>query len=208
MQLKVNEIFKSIQGESTFAGLPCAFIRLSGCNLRCCYCDTGYAFHDGDDIEIDDICRTISSYKVGLVSITGGEPLLQDATPLLSRTLCEMGYTVLVETNGTVMIDRLPGAVIRIVDIKCPDSGEADMTELRNIPLLRPCDEVKFVISSRRDYDWSKEMAARYRLAGKTKLLFSAFTDRLEPSRLAEWILEDNLNVRLQIQLHKYILQR
>ncbi|MGR3317537.1 MAG: radical SAM protein [Candidatus Anammoxibacter sp.] len=208
MKLKVNEIFSSIQGESTFAGLPCVFIRLCGCNLRCVYCDTTYAYDKGTDTEISAICETIGNHGINLVCITGGEPLLQNGTPTLAGELCVKGYTVLMETNGSVRIDCLPDDVIRVMDIKCPDSGMSDKMDWSNIALLKSQDEVKFVLCSRNDYEWAKEIVYSHDLIKKVKLLFSATVGRLDPGILAEWILEDKLNVRLQIQLHKYILMK
>lgn len=205
MKLKVNEIFISIQGESTFAGLPCVFVRLCGCNLRCTYCDTIYAYEEGNYIEISKINNIIKDYGIDLVCITGGEPLLQNATAEFISGLCEGSYTVLIETNGSLRIDCLPEKAIRILDIKCPDSAMSDKMDWSNIPLLKPNDEVKFVISSRSDYEWAKDVICKYRLLGKVKLLLSAVEKMVTPNILAQWILEDKLNVRLQVQLHKYL---
>ncbi|MGR3218631.1 MAG: radical SAM protein [Candidatus Anammoxibacter sp.] len=205
MKLKVNEIFRSIQGESTFTGLPCVFVRLSGCNLRCVYCDTTYAYDKGTVTEISAICETVENYEIDLVCITGGEPLLQNGTPTLAKILKAKGHTVLIETNGSVRIDCLPDNVISIMDIKCPDSGMSGKTDWSNIALLKPDDEVKFVLSSRNDYEWAKEVVYKHDLIKKAKLLFGAAIEKLTPGNLAEWILNDKLNVRLQIQLHKYI---
>lgn len=207
LKLKVNEIFMSIQGESTFVGLPCAFIRLCGCNLRCSYCDTTYAYDKGKYMEINSICEAISGYGTDLVCLTGGEPLFQNASSALVRELCDKGYTVLIETNGSLRIDSLPEEAIRIMDIKCPDSGMSDNMDWNNIPLLKAQDEVKFVLSSRNDYKWAKDVVSRFGLTERVKLLFSAVEGRLDPGALSQWILDDKLKVRLQIQLHKYIFK-
>lgn len=205
MNIKINEIFKSIQGESTFVGLPCVFVRLSGCNLRCLYCDTVYAFDNGKDMEIDEICETVAGFGVNLVCITGGEPLVQNNVVELVEKLIQFGYNVLIETNGSVKIGSLPDKVIKILDIKCPGSGESDKMDLSNLEYLRPCDEVKFVISSKLDYEWAKNFVYANKLERKANLLFGAVSGLLESRDLAKWILQDNLNVRLQIQLHKYL---
>ena len=205
MKLKVNEIFLSIQGESTFAGLPCIFVRLCGCNLRCSYCDTTYAYEKGIYIETSKIYSIIKDYGIDLVCVTGGEPLLQRDTAEFVKGLCANSYTVLIETNGSIKIDSLPENAIRILDIKCPDSGMSDKMDWDNIPILKSNDEVKFVISSESDYEWAKEVICKFGLLGKVKLLLSAVEKIVTPNTLAQWILEDKLNVRLQIQLHKYI---
>lgn len=203
--LKVNEIFKSIQGESTYAGLPCTFIRLSGCNLRCSYCDTTYAYGEGVYMDATEIYRTVGNYGLVLVCLTGGEPLLQDDSPELVGGLIRKGHSVTVETNGSLRIDCLPEGAVKIMDVKCPDSGMSHKMYWDNISLLRPSDEVKFIISSRRDYDWAKDVISAYGLVGRVKLLFGVAFGRLEAETLAQWMLEDRLNIRLQLQLHKYI---
>jgi len=204
--VEVAEIFKSIQGESTWAGLPCAFIRLAGCNLRCAYCDTVYAYGPGRRMELDEAVRQCAALSCRLVEITGGEPLLQTETPALAQRLLDMGHTVLVETNGTLPIETLPRGAIRIMDIKCPGSGMADRIRWENIERLGKRDEVKFVIGGRMDYEWSRDVLRRYDLAARCHaVLFSAVFGLLEPKTLAGWILEDGLPVRLQLQLHKYI---
>lgn len=205
MILKVNEIFKSIHGESTYAGLPCAFIRLSGCNLRCSYCDTAYARDEGQYMDFDEIYNIIKGYGLDMVCVTGGEPLLQKDSPELVRRLIDKGYLVTVETNGSVAIDCLPEEAIRIMDIKCPESNMSDKMDWDNLSLLKANDEVKFVIASRGDYDWAKNIMSRYKLLTMVKVLFGPAFGRLEPEMLARWILNDKLNVRLQLQLHKYI---
>lgn len=203
--MKVNEIFKSIQGESSFQGLPCVFVRLTGCNLRCSWCDTTYAYEEGKEISIDDIIQKIESYHTPLVEITGGEPLLQEEVYPLTQRLLDLGYKVLIETNGSLDIGRLDKRIIKILDIKCPGSGETDKIRWENLDKLSPSDEVKFVLTGREDYQWAKGIIERYRLADKVTVLLSVVYGELEPRDLARWILEDNLNVRLQLQLHKYI---
>ncbi|HLE37732.1 MAG TPA: radical SAM protein [Candidatus Acidoferrales bacterium] len=212
----ITEIFKSIQGESTRAGLPCIFVRLTGCNLRCVWCDTAYAFHGGTKMTVEQVVARVeelSEGKVRLVEITGGEPLLQDEVFPLAEKLLAMGYSVLVETSGERAIGRLPREVIKIVDVKCPDSGEADTFRMENLEALADGDEVKFVIASRRDYEFARAFTARHDLDGRVRqVLFSpVFEDPegkwpgLNPRELAEWILADGLPVRLGLQLHKFI---
>jgi len=212
----ITEIFKSIQGESTPAGLPCIFVRLTGCNLRCVWCDTAYAFHGGTKMTVEQVVARVEEHsegKVRLVEITGGEPLLQEEVFPLAEKLLAMGYTVLVETSGERAIGRLPREVIKIVDVKCPDSGEADTFRMENLEALGPDDEVKFVIASRRDYEFARAFAARNGLDARVRqVLFSpVFEDPegkwpgLNPRELAEWILADGLPVRLGLQLHKFI---
>jgi len=215
----ITEIFKSIQGEGTRAGLPCIFVRLTGCNLRCTWCDTAYAFHGGTKYSLDEVLRRISELaggedrRVALVEITGGEPLLQPETPELAKKLLESGYTVMIETSGERFIGALPREVVKIVDVKCPDSGEPDTFDMANLDAVDEKDEIKFVISSRRDYEFAREFTAVHRLAGRVhEVLFSPiFPDPagkwegLNARELAEWILADGLPVRLGLQLHKFI---
>ncbi len=201
----VNEIFKSIQGESSYAGLPCSFVRLTGCNLKCSYCDTSYAFDDGQEMNISSIISHIDNSGIKLVEITGGEPLLQKETPLLIETLLKKKFFVLVETNGSVDIDIVPSKAVIIMDLKCPGSGMSDRMKWENIEKLSGNDEVKFVIGDRRDYLWSVEKIREYELNKKSHILFSPVCGKLEPKILVKWIMEDNLNVRFQLQLHKYI---
>jgi len=203
--LKVNEIFYSIQGESTFAGLPCVFIRLTGCNLRCRYCDTQYAYQEGRSMDVELALQEMSKFNCALVEITGGEPLLQKETSELASRLIEQGNQVLVETNGTKNIDVLPEPAIRIMDIKCPGSGESEKTDWENLRRLRSNDNVKFVIASRVDFEWSVQVIKKYQLLSRTVVLFSPTFGILDPGTLAQWILESSLPVRLQLQLHKYI---
>ncbi|HBA25882.1 MAG TPA: 7-carboxy-7-deazaguanine synthase [Nitrospinae bacterium] len=212
MQLQVTEIFKSIQGESSLSGTPCVFIRLTGCNLRCRYCDTVYAYEGGDWLSIDDILSKVDDYKCDLVEITGGEPLLQNGVYLLISALLKTGKYILIETNGSIDIGRVQefkGLRIQrlkiIMDIKCPDSGMSERMNWRNLDKLYNNDEVKFVISSRGDYDWSKEIIKKYSLTDRCHILMSPVYDNLTAEELSGWILNDNLNVRLNLQIHKYI---
>lgn len=204
--LTINEIFHSIQGESTHAGRPCVFVRLTACDLRCSWCDTPYAFHEGRKVELEEVVRQVKAYDCPTVEITGGEPLLQpDVYPLMERLLAE-GFQVLLETGGHRSIEHVPAGVIRVVDVKCPGSGEAGKNHWPNLEQLRPQDEVKFVIKDRVDYEFAKDVTARYGLPGRcAAVLFSPVHGVLEPKRLAEWILADRLPVRLQLQAHKYI---
>jgi 7-carboxy-7-deazaguanine synthase len=207
LPLKVNEIFYSIQGESSCAGRPCAFVRLTGCNLRCAYCDTQYAYEDGIWLEIPEILRKVSLFDCRLVEITGGEPLLQEQTPALIRTLLNQDFTVLLETNGSLDIGAVDERCIRILDVKCPSSGESEKNRLENLDVLTPDDELKFVIGSRQDYEYAKFILATF-LPERTHLkppLFSSVFSRIDTQTLAQWILRDHLDVRLQIQLHKLI---
>jgi len=188
----INEIFVSIQGESTRQGRPCFFIRASGCNLRCSYCDTAYAFSDGREMDPDDLFTLVENSGIRLVEITGGEPLLQEETPALITRLLDSGYEVLVETSGSVDIDRADRRAVRVMDVKCPSSGT-------------PRDEVKFVIGGRDDYLWANGIVDKTRLDSKVTVLYSPLYEKLNPKEIAGWILEDKRNVRLQLQLHKII---
>ena len=205
MALVVNEIFKSIQGESWFAGLPCVFVRLTGCNLRCNYCDTTYAYEGGEELSVEELLERVEGYTCPMVDITGGEPLLQDETPELAEALLQKARTVLVETNGSLDIDILPKGIVRIVDVKCPDSGQSEKMFWENMDRLMKTDEVKFVLQSRHDYEWAKSVVDDYELLQRCMVLFSPAFGILPPSTLAEWILADGLTVRLNLQLHKYI---
>ena len=207
MPLKVNEIFYSIQGESSHAGRPCAFVRLTGCNLRCAYCDTQYAYEDGTWLEIPEILRQVSQFNCRLVEITGGEPLLQEQTPELIATLLNQDFTVLLETNGSRDIVVVDVRCMRILDIKCPSSGESEKNRLENLKILTPHDEIKFVIGSREDYEYANFILATdlpYRNRMKPPL-FSPVFGKIDPQTLSRWILQDRLDVRLQLQLHKLI---
>ncbi len=201
--LKVNEIFHSIQGESTRAGQPCVFVRLSGCNLRCVWCDTAYAFHEGRAMSVDDVLAAVERYDCPLVEVTGGEPLLQPEVIPLMQALLERGRRVLLETGGSLPIEAVPRGVGRIVDVKCPGSGEVERNRWENLDDLRPGDELKFVVRDRADYQWAAEQVRRRGLDRLAPVLFSPVHDELDPGRLAEWVLEDRLPVRVQIQLHK-----
>lgn len=221
----ITEIFKSIQGEGTRAGLPCIFVRLTGCNLRCTWCDTAYAFHGGKKMPVSEIMQRVDELAgragnqtgalaaVPLVELTGGEPLLQEEIYPLADELLSAGYTVMIETSGERFVGRLPREVIKIVDVKCPDSGAADTFNLQNLEAVDTKDEIKFVVSSRRDYEFAREFTAQHDLARRVRqVLFSpSFTDPagkwegLEPRRLVEWMLADNLPVRLGLQLHKFV---
>ncbi len=245
--LQVTEIFKSIQGESSYAGLPCAFVRLTGCNLRCTWCDTKYAFHGGKEMSQQDIIaavdklfeetkmsRTARSKRVlrgrrtknplqgsqesshaqqsfsplphrKLVEVTGGEPLLQEEVYPLMQKFIETGYTVLLETGGSLLLDRVPQPVIKIVDLKAPASGEANKNRMENLDHLNPEDEIKFVIQDRQDYEWARSLIHQHHLENKAGILMSPVFDVLDLRNLAEWILQDKLPVRLQTQLHKHI---
>ena len=204
--MKVCEIFTSIQGESTFAGLPCTFVRLSGCNLRCVYCDTKYSYDEGIEMEIGDIVQRVDSAGVRLVEITGGEPMLQgEETISLIRELLDSGYEVLVETNGSMNIKELDKRATIILDMKTPCSAMSDKMDLTNLEIIKNSDEVKFVICSRDDYEWSKKIISQYGLEERCKVLFSPGFKMLQPKDLAAWIIEDRLRVRLNIQIHKYI---
>lgn len=217
----ITEIFKSIQGESTYAGLPCVFVRLTGCNLRCTWCDTVYAFHGGSRYSIEDVVarvtelykRTPVAKELKLVEITGGEPLLQSETPELARRLLTEGYTVLIETSGERDVSILPHEIVKIVDVKCPDSGENGKFNLANLKTLDQKDEIKFVIASRRDYEFAREFTVTNALNEQVnEVIFSpVFADpegkwpAMDARALAEWILEDGLQVRLGLQIHKFI---
>jgi len=206
MTLLVNEIFYSIQGESIHSGRPCIFVRLTGCNLRCSYCDTRYAYEQGLNMEITEIINRIAAHRCRLVEITGGEPLLQSQTPILIYRLLENGYEVMLETNGSLDISRVDGRCIKIVDIKCPTSGESDKNDLGNLKRLGSKDQVKFVIGDRSDYKYAKvTMDSISPDFPEEQILFSPVSGGITPSQLAEWILGDSLNVRLHLQLHKII---
>ena len=204
--LTINEIFYSVQGESSYAGRPCVFVRLTACDLRCSWCDTPYAFHEGRKMSIDEVIAAVDEYGCPVVEITGGEPLLQeDVYPLMDRLLAG-GRTVMLETGGHRPIARVPEAVIKIVDVKCPGSGEADRNDWSNLDRLAPHDEVKFVVTDRADYEFARDAIARHHLPGRAAaVLLSPVHGVLAPKTLSEWILADRLSARLQLQLHKYI---
>ena len=204
--LTVNEIFYSIQGEGTRAGRPCVFVRLTACDLRCSWCDTPYAFHEGQKMAVEDIVSRVRAYACDLVEITGGEPLLQkEVYPLMQRLLDE-GRTVMLETGGHLSVDQVPGGVIRVIDVKCPGSGESGKNHWPNLDRLRPADEVKFVIKDRADYEYAREVVSKRDLIGRCAAVqFSPVHGVLDPKQLAAWVLADRLKVRVQLQLHKYI---
>jgi 7-carboxy-7-deazaguanine synthase len=204
--LTINEIFHSIQGESSRAGQLCVFVRLTACDLRCSWCDTPYAFHEGRKMSVDEVVAAVEAFGSPLVEITGGEPLLQeDVYPLMDRLLAA-GRTVMLETGGHRPTARVPAAVLKIVDVKCPASGESDRNDWSNLDRLEPHDEVKFVVQDRADYDFAREVIARYDLPSRVAaVLMSPVHGVLEPKTLSEWMLADRLAARLQLQLHKYI---
>ena len=204
--LTINEIFYSIQGESTFAGRPCVFVRLTACDLRCSWCDTPYAFHEGRKRSLDDVLAEVDAYGCSLVEVTGGEPLLQEEVYPLMRRLLDAGRTVLLETGGHHSTARVPEPVVTILDVKCPGSGEAHRNDWTNLERLRPHDEVKFVIKDRADYEFARDVMRRHDLATRVAaVLFSPVHGLLEPRAMSEWILADSLPVRLQLQIHKYV---
>lgn len=203
--MQITEIFKSIQGESSYAGLPCSFIRTTGCNLRCVWCDTQYAFYGGKEMTMDQIVSTVESHQCELVEVTGGEPLLQADVPELCSELMRKNHTVLVETSGAIDVSILPDGVIKIMDIKCPESGMMEKMDWQNLKRLTPKDEIKFVINGRKDYEWASDILHRYQLHTQNLVLFSPVYEKMRPDELAEWILEDRLPVRFQVQLHKVL---
>jgi len=203
--LVINELFHSIQGESSYAGLPCVFVRLTACNLRCTWCDTTYSFHEGEPMKLSDVIVKVLEYNCPLVEITGGEPLLQpNVFPLMSR-LCDLGKIVLLETSGSVDVSHVDPRVVKIMDLKCPASGESEKNLYENICFLDKKDEVKFVIADRADYEWAKHTLFEHQLPNLCAVLFSPVWEKLPLKSLAEWILADRLPVRMQTQWHKYI---
>jgi len=207
LALKVNEIFYSIQGESSYAGRPCVFVRLTGCNLRCSYCDTQYAYDEGDLMEISDVLQKVASYKCPLVEVTGGEPLVQKETPYLIHSLLEAGHEVLLETNGSQDIRQVDERCVKIMDIKCPTSGEEGKSDLKNLALLADTDEIKFVIGDREDYEYAKKILGSMDLKPSpiNRVHFSPVFGKMDPGLLAKWLLADHLDVRLHLQIHKII---
>ncbi len=204
--LKINEIYLSLQGESTWAGMPCVFVRLTGCSLRCVWCDTAYAFHEGKENSLETILGKVKYYGVKLVEITGGEPLEQEGVYPLMEGLLLMGFEVLLETSGAVDLGRVPKEVVKIMDIKCPGSGEEKRNLWTNLEKLVPWqDEIKFVIRDEVDFDYAKDVIGQYGLGMKNTVLFSPSHEELDPALLSEWITRDKLPVRLNLQLHKYI---
>jgi 7-carboxy-7-deazaguanine synthase len=204
-RLRITELFLSLQGESNTVGLPTVFVRLTGCPLRCQYCDTEYAFRGGEYMDVSAILDKVSGYQVRHVTVTGGEPLAQPACLTLLKYLCDAGYQVSLETSGALDIIRVDNRVTKVMDLKTPGSGEMDKNLYQNLECLVPRDQVKFVICDRIDYEWSRTIVDEYRLAGRCELLFSPAFGQQEAAQLAEWILEDRLPVRFQLQLHKIL---
>ena len=204
--LRITEIFHSIQGETTFSGLPTVFIRLTGCPLRCSYCDTAYAFHGGEKQTFSDIIQHVESFGCHQITVTGGEPLAQENCPALLQQLADLGYCISLETSGALSIEMVPSPIHIILDLKTPSSNESQRNDWNNINLIKPTDQIKFVIGNRQDYEWSIAKMMQYNLSEKVaELLFSPIHDSLPATDLADWILADRLNVRLQLQLHKYL---
>jgi 7-carboxy-7-deazaguanine synthase len=203
--MRITEIYQSIQGESSYAGLPCVFVRTTGCDLRCSWCDSEFTFTGGSTMTRDQIIGEVEKYSCELVELTGGEPLLQPEIYELATRLADSGHTVLIETGGHRDISRLDPRVIRIMDLKCPASGECERNLWSNLEHLRPVDEVKFVIADRPDYEWALKTIREHRLEDRVKLLISTAFGMIEPSNVVAWMLEDKLRARFQLQLHKYI---
>ncbi|MED5510128.1 MAG: 7-carboxy-7-deazaguanine synthase QueE [Pseudomonadota bacterium] len=204
-QCRITEIFYSLQGESRTVGLPTVFVRLTGCPLRCGYCDTEYAFYGGEKMDIADIVKQVASYNPRYVCVTGGEPLAQpNCIPLLSA-ICDLGVEVSLETSGAMDISKVDPRVVKVMDLKTPGSGEESKNRYSNIELLRQQDQLKFVICNRQDYDWARTKLDEYQLDERCEVLFSPIHGELKPADLADWIVEDNLPVRMQLQLHKYL---
>lgn len=203
--MRITEIYHSIQGESRFAGLPCVFVRTTGCNLRCTWCDTEYAFYGGKNMSLDDVIAKVESYECRLVELTGGEPLLQKEMPELARRLLERDFTVLIETSGERDISVLDSRVIKIMDLKCPGSGESHRNRWENLEHLSQQDEVKLAIKDRQDYEWSRAVIRKHELDKRTQVLMSPVFGEIDLQDLVAWILADRLQVRFQIQMHKII---
>lgn len=204
-RLKITEIFYSLQGEARNVGLPTVFVRLTGCPLRCTYCDTAYAFTGGEWMGIEDIIDEVKKHNTVHVTVTGGEPLAQKDCLLLLEQLCDQGYEVSIETSGAILVDQVDQRVTKVLDVKTPASKEASKNRLENFSFLNKQDQIKFVICDENDFIWSKELIEAHQLESKAEILFSPEHEQLEASTLANWILQDHLNVRLQIQLHKYL---
>lgn len=205
MKLKIHEIFYSLQGESSRVGLPTVFVRLTGCPMRCVYCDTAYAFSGGCNMEISDIMAKVAEFGTKYVTVTGGEPLAQKGCLVLLKELCDAGYSVSLETGGAIDISPVDKRVSVILDVKTPGSGEVENNVWTNLDYLKPADEVKFVLCSRADYDWAKDILVKHHIADKCPVLFSPVYSQVNPTDLAEWVLKDQLPVRMQVQLHKIL---
>lgn len=204
-RLRISEIFFSLQGESSHQGLPCAMVRLTGCNLRCVWCDTEYSFTGGETLSIDQVLDRVARFPTKRVEITGGEPLLQKGAPVLAERLLQLGYTVLCETSGERDIDLMPPGVCRIMDLKAPGSGEVEANRIDNLEKLRAGDELKLVLADRADFDWALEMIRRHGLEGRVPILLAPVHGALEPRVLADWMLASGVEARLNLQLHKYL---
>ena len=204
-QLRITEIFYSLQGESCSVGLPTIFVRLTGCPLRCGYCDTAYAFQGGEWLELDEILKQVADLKCQTICVTGGEPLAQKACSEFLTQLCDAGYQVSLETSGSLDISSVDERVVTVMDLKTPSSGEVEKNLYRNIEHLREHDQLKFVISDREDFDWACEQLNKYELSKRCEVLFSPVFSELEPTQLADWILAEHLPVRMQVQLHKLL---
>lgn len=203
--LTVNEIFHSIQGESSFMGMPCVFVRLTSCNLRCVWCDTEYAFYEGKRMPLEEILEEVGRYNCNLVEVTGGEPLAQDGVHTLMTTLCDRGYTVLLETSGSISIAKVDPRVHVIMDLKCPGSGMEKRNLWENVAHLKPTDEVKFVVANSEDFAWAVDVVRKYELEKRCSVLFSPVFGEVQPIDLAQWLLSSGVHARLQLQLHKFI---
>lgn len=204
-RLRITEIFFSLQGETRTVGLPTVFIRLTGCPLRCTYCDTAYAFQGGTWFDLDDILKEVAKYRAQYVTVTGGEPLAQKACLELLTRLCDVGYEVSLETSGALSVAEVDQRVVKVVDIKTPGSNEVEKNHYQNMEYVLPHDQIKFVICNRHDYDWAKQIMEQYQLTNRCQVLFSPSYEEQSAGQLADWILEDQLSVRLQIQLHKFL---
>jgi 7-carboxy-7-deazaguanine synthase len=203
--LKINEIYQSVQGESSKAGLPCVFVRFTYCNLRCSYCDSEYAFYEGKEMLLEEVITEVKKLSCKLVEITGGEPLMQPESLELMKRLCDEGFEVMLETSGSLLIQEIDKRVMIILDLKCPSSKMTKKNLYENLDYIKSTDEIKFVIGTREDYDWAKEQITKYSLVDKCSILMSVVFKALEPVKLVEWILEDSLKVRFQLQMHKFI---
>ena len=204
-RLKITEIFYSLQGEARNVGLPTVFVRLTGCPLRCVYCDTAYAFSGGEWMDIETIIEKVQQYKTRHITVTGGEPLAQKDCATLLTQLCDKGYEVSLETSGAILVDNVDERVVKVLDVKTPASGEEAKNKYENFSHINEHDQIKFVICDQQDYQWSKDLVEQYRLGEKCEILFSPAHDQLEAVTLANWVLEDQLDVRFQVQLHKYL---